>query len=60
MTFGLGEFSHLLNVCKRLAKVAESEGPLDASGLVTYFPLWNVDMKVLCLLRRKRRDTCPS
>jgi hypothetical protein len=51
MTFGLGEFGHLFNVCKGLAKVGKSEGPLDASGLVTYFPLWNVEMKVFGLLR---------
>jgi len=51
MTLGLGEHAHLLNERKRLGKVAKSEGPFDAPGLVVHLPLWNVDMKVLGLLR---------
>ena len=34
MTFGLGEFAHLLNERQRLAKVAKLEAPLNAPGLV--------------------------
>jgi hypothetical protein len=34
MTFGLGEFAHLLNERQRLAKVVKLETPLNAPGLV--------------------------
>ena len=53
MTLSFGDFCHLLNKRKRFAKIAKSEGPLDAPGLVADFPLWNVEMKVLGLLQRE-------